>query len=318
MTPSLRLGTRRSELALHQARLARELVMRAEPELQVELVEIESDGDLDPRELAQIDERGIFAHALERALRDGRIDAAVHSSKDVELRAANDLQLAAWLPRADARDALVGDGDLQRLARHGERVATGSARRTAILHTIAPGVQPAPVRGNVRTRLQRSAERGDGACMLAMAGLVRLGITTERNDVYPLPVDVCVPDSGQGAVVVQAPGPVCPRTGFAWARIDDAATRRAAMLERELALLLGGGCEHPMGVHVELQSGRIHAFAAPSREDAGRTITLDLLGLELATLLSTSTPIDIDDAAAHAARALAPDLRAQLHLEPVA
>ncbi|MCW2972502.1 MAG: Porphobilinogen deaminase, partial [Thermoleophilia bacterium] len=107
---TLRLGTRRSPLALHQAHMAKAALEAAEPGLAIELVELVSDGDLDERQLTQIAERGIFAARLERALRDGEVDAAVHSSKDLPLEPTPDLVLAAWLPRADPRDALVGVG----------------------------------------------------------------------------------------------------------------------------------------------------------------------------------------------------------------
>lgn len=310
---ALRLGTRRSPLALFQAHAVRDAIHAVEPDRAVELVEIVSDGDRDPRELRVIGERGIFAHALERELAAGTIDAAVHSSKDLELEATPGTVLAAWLPRADPRDALVGSSvELLELPQ-GATIATGSARRMAALRTIRPDLKPVPIRGNVRGRIDRAAQRGDAGCMLAMAGLTRLGITDDPSvDVRPIAVDVVVPEAGQGAVVVQAPARSCPRTGFDWSRIDDLATRRTVQLERELTLLLGGGCEHPVGVHVELDRGVVHAFAAPSPERAGVTISHELLGLELGTLVGARDAEDADEAAAWTARELLPALRAAL------
>jgi hydroxymethylbilane synthase len=131
MSRPLRLGTRRSPLALHQADLTRTAIHAIDPDVEIEIVEIVSEGDSDPRELRDINDRGIFAHALERQLRDGTIDAAVHSSKDLALEPADDLVLAAWLPRADPRDALVNAGcALAELALNAS-IATGSARRFA-------------------------------------------------------------------------------------------------------------------------------------------------------------------------------------------
>ncbi|MCW2922655.1 MAG: porphobilinogen deaminase [Thermoleophilia bacterium] len=309
---TLRLGTRRSPLALHQANLVRDAVRAAAPDLEVELVEMTSDGDLDPRELREIGERGIFAHTLERALLAGSIDAAVHSSKDLALEETAGLELVAWLPREDPRDALVGAAFQELVA--GSTVATGSARRSAALHTAVRGVQVVPIRGNVQTRIERSLARGDTACMLAMAGLTRLGITELRDDVHPVPVEVVVPEAGQGAVVVQATAATCPRTGFGWHLVDHVATRRAVALERGLARRLGGGCEHPVGVHALLDAGRILAFAAPSPDEPGTIVAHDLLGLELATLLSTSSAADVEDAADHAAAKLAPVLAQRLGL----
>jgi hydroxymethylbilane synthase len=310
---TLRLGTRRSPLALHQARLVRDAVQAADPALEVELVEIVSDGDVDTRELREIHDRGIFAHALERRLADGEIDAAVHSSKDLALDDTAGLVLAAWLEREDPRDALVGSQvDLTELP-HGASLATGSARRMAELRTLRADLQPTPIRGNVQTRIQRAHERGDAGAILAMAGLVRLGLTSDpAYDIRAIPVDQLVPEAGQGAVVVQTVARTCPRTGFDWNLLDHVATRRAVQLERALAKLFGGGCDRPIGIHVQLETGRIHAFAAPSPDEAGTRIVWDAPGLELGTLVSVSAAEDVDDAAAWTARKVAPLLAVEL------
>ncbi len=309
MMAPLRLGTRRSPLARHQATLVRDAITRANPALAVELVEITSDGDVDPRELHEIHDRGIFAHALERQLLDGTIDAAVHSSKDLALDDTSGLVLAAWLPREDPRDALVGAGCALSDLPAGASIATGSARRMAGLRTLRADLQPRPIRGNVATRIQRAAERGDAALVLAMAGLRRLGLVDAgEHDIRAIPVDQLVPEAGQGAVVVQTTSQVCARTRFDWTAIDDAATRRGVQLERALARRFGGGCDRPVGVHVELEAGRIHAFFAPSPDDLGTRATHDVMGLELGTLVSVSAPRDVDDAAEWTAQRLAPTL----------
>jgi len=316
--PTLRLGTRRSPLALHQAHLVRDAVLEAEPSLDVELVEIVSDGDTDPRELREIGERGIFAHALERELAAGRIDAAVHSSKDLELASTNDLQLVAWLPRADPRDAFVGSTLPLRDLPDGARIATGSARRGAALRTLRGDLVPVPVRGNVQGRIERARERGDAGCLLAMAGLLRLGLVAAAQvAIEPLPVEDFVPEAGQGAVVVQARAQLCASTGFDWSRVDDVATRRAVQLERELARLLGGGCEQPVGVHVELEHGIVHAFAATSPDIAGTYVRHDAMSTELGTLVSVSSAADVDEAAAWTAAKLVPLLARELGLPAV-
>lgn len=305
----LRLGTRRSPLALHQARMTRAAIQAVEPTLRVELIEIVSEGDTDPRELREIADRGIFAHALERALHAGSIDAAVHSSKDLELTDHPELLLVAWLEREDPRDALVGAGcELLELPA-GARIATGSARRAAALRTLRADLAPVPIRGNVATRIERSRARGDAALVLAMAGLRRLGLDAEAGiDVRPIPVEQVVPEAGQGAVVVQARAQVCARTGFDWTSLDHVATRRAVQLERSLARLLGGGCTRPVGVHAQLDVGRVLAFHAPTLDAAGTVAQLDVMGLELGTLVSVRAPRDVDDAAAWTADRLAPQL----------
>lgn len=310
MMPALRLGTRRSPLALHQAHMVRDAIAAADPSIEVELVEIDSAGDLDSRELREIGERGIFASALERELRSGAIDAAVHSSKDLVLGPQDGLVLAAWLPRADPRDALVAAGCELDAIPAGATLATGSARRMSALRRLRPDLGAAPIRGNVTTRIERARERGDAGLVLAMAGLERLGI--EGVDIRTLPVDAFVPEAGQGAVVVQARAHACDSTGLAWSTIDDVATRRAVQLERELARLLGGGCERPVGVHAELGPGRLHASWAATIDEPAHVVTMDLVGLELATLLSVREALDVDDAASWTARQVAPALAADL------
>lgn len=310
---TLRLGTRRSPLAMYQAHLVRDAILAVDPQVVVELVEMTSDGDRDPRELRDIGERGIFAAHLERALVAGDIDAAVHSSKDLPLEAHPELVLVAWPEREDPRDALVGSGGrgLDELP-HGATVATGSARRTASLQAIRSDLLVEPIRGNVATRIERSAARGDAACLLAMAGLRRLGL--DEGDVLALDVDRFVPEAGQGAIVVQAAAGLDVRTGFDWSRIDHVATRRTVELERELARMLGGGCSTPVGVHVRLEDGIVHAFAAADGA-VGRVVTHEVLGLEFAPLLSVRTASDIADAVRWIADRLAPQLGAQLDVE---
>lgn len=307
--PALRLGTRRSPLALHQATLVRDALRLVDPELEVELVEIVSEGDTDPRELREIHDRGIFAHALERRLADGSIDAAVHSSKDLALDDTPGLVLAAWLPREDPRDALVNAGCELRDLPEGATIATGSARRMSGLRTVRGDLVPSPIRGNVATRIRRARERGDAGLVLAMAGLRRLGLVDAgEHDIRPIAVDELVPEAGQGAVVVQARTQVCERTGLDWSAIDHAATRRAVQLERAIAKRFGGGCDRPVGVHAQLEDGRIHVFFASSPDVVGTRAAHDVMGLELGTLVSVSAPRDVDDAAVWTAQRLAPQL----------
>jgi hydroxymethylbilane synthase len=314
----LRLGTRASPLALVQANLVRDAILALDDAPQVELVELVSDGDRDPRELRDIGERGIFAAHLERELLAGSIDAAVHSSKDLTLEDHPELVLAAWPERDDPRDALVGTGGLGISdLPPGASLATGSARRAAQLHSIRADLLTVPIRGNVRTRIDRSRERGDAGCVLAMAGLHRLGFLTETFDVTALQVEQFVPEAGQGAIVVQTRAHVCARTGFDWSRVDHVATRRTVTLEREIARMLGGGCSTPVGVHVELDAARVHAFAQADAATSGRQARHDVLGLELAPLLSVSAATDIDDAVHSIAPKLTRVLAEQLGIEQV-
>jgi len=220
---------------------------------EVELVPIVSEGDTDPRPLAEIGERGIFASALEKALLDGTIDAAVHSCKDLPLEDTAGLTLACVPFREDPRDVLCGVALSVDELPDGARIATGSARRSAALRTLRADLTPVAIRGNVATRLTRSAARGDDACMLAAAGLNRLGLRGSAGG-FALEYGQVVPEAGQGIVVVQT------RTGddtVRWDTIDDREIRWVMDVERSVAHLLGGGCEHPVGVHVNLADRRL-------------------------------------------------------------
>lgn len=274
---TLRLGTRHSPLAMAQALMVRSAIQHACPTLNIEIVEITSEGDVDMRPLADFPERGIFATALERELRAGTIDIAVHSCKDMQLEDVSDLVVCAVLEREDPRDALCNceARSISELPANAV-ISTGSARRTSILRTMRSDLQPSNIRGNVGTRLARSAERGDDACMLACAGLIRLG---RRDDIaIALPVDVCVPDAAQGVVAIQVAAQSAWRTEIPWDAISDRDTAWAATVERRVARELGGGCEQPVGVHVTHRNDGwvCHVFRAPAAGEAGVVSTVSV------------------------------------------
>lgn len=269
MPPALRLGTRRSPLALAQAGLVRDALGLAFPELDVELVPMQTRGDVDQRDFREIGQRGIFAAELEQALLEGQIDAAVHSCKDLTLDLPEGLGIAAILERDDPRDVLCGSArSIEELPR-GARIATSSMRRQASLRLLREDLQPVAIRGNVQTRLARSRERGDEACMLAAAGLRRLGLDDTPG--FALPVDRCVPEAGQGAIAVQVahrePGAEegaaavpLDRPRPDWSLIADVDAQWAVAVERAVARELGGGCDTPLGVHVDCRGGRTHGW----------------------------------------------------------
>lgn len=257
----LKLGTRTSPLAMWQANFVRLLLASSYPTLQVSLVPITTTGDTDQRAFSQINDRGLFAKELEQALLEGRIDCAVHSAKDLRLEEADGLAIAAVMTREDPHDALVGTRSIADL-QPGDTVATGSSRRKAQLLSLRPDLQVEDIRGNVQTRLKRFRERANSACILAAAGLKRLGLAPEIGQLLPL--DQFVPEAGQGAIAVQV------RSGelendvqsLDWSRLADKQATWAFSVERGVAYLLGGGCTTPIGVHVEHAKNSIHLFAA--------------------------------------------------------
>ena len=201
----MRLGTRGSPLALAQAEIVRRAYLARYPDDAVEVVVIKTEGDLDAeRPLDSFGGSGAFVKEIERALVDGRIDAAVHSAKDLAVEDAEGLELVAFLERADAHDVLIRRQrkDWEKPG-PGFRIATDSSRRRA--HWLAdawPGVEFVNIRGNVETRLDKLAAGEADALVLAAAGLRRLELSPDGEE--PIGIPVCVPALGRGAVAVQA------------------------------------------------------------------------------------------------------------------
>ncbi len=237
----MRIGTRRSALALAQANLISDMLGGAE------IVPMLAGGDADAREPAQASDKSRWVAELEDALGAGEIDLAVHSAKDVPGELADGLELLGAPARAPAEDVLCGTAELDEL-RTGARVGTSSIRRMAQLRAAREDLDVVAIRGNVDTRLRKlsdGSERLD-AIVLARAGLVRLGRGSEAGGV--LDPERFVPAPGQGVLALEG-------------RAEDAATRDAVqaitdtdafaclLAERALARELGASCNTPLGAY---------------------------------------------------------------------
>ncbi|WP_405491709.1 hydroxymethylbilane synthase [Streptomyces sp. NBC_00096] len=249
----LRLGTRRSKLAMSQSGHVAEAV-RAITGRPVELVEITTYGDVSRESLSQIGGTGVFVTALREALVRGEVDFAVHSLKDLPTAQPAELVIAAMPQREDARDALVArDGLTFEQLPDGARIGTGSPRRTSQLHAYARSlgkvIETVGIRGNVDTRIGfvRSGELD--AVVLAAAGLNRIGRGDEATDL--ICVDNVLPAPGQGALAVEC---LASDTDLisALAELDDPYTRAAVTAERALLAALEAGCSAPVGALADL------------------------------------------------------------------
>ena len=239
------LATRGSALARVQAELALAALRYAFPEEEFTTVVVDSDGDLSPAAVAPDQPgEGWFTSRLERSLRTGQVDGAVHSAKDLPTQISEDLVIAAFLPRADPRDALVTAGDTQ-LADlpQGARIGTSSPRRAAQLLALRPDLAVVPIRGNVDTRVGQVRRGEFSGCLLAMAGLLRLGRGLEGQALDP--ENECTPAPAQGAIALQARAGT--RLAEMAAHIDDSRTRRCIEAERLVLTQMGGGCQLPLG-----------------------------------------------------------------------
>lgn len=252
---ALRLGTRRSALALAQSGMVAEAVSRATGR-PVELVEITTYGDTSREALAQIGGTGVFVSALRDALLNGDVDFAVHSLKDLPTAAPEGLVLAAVPEREDPRDALVARDGLtlrelvEKTAHDGRpaRIGTGSPRRTAQLHAWARAqgvlLETVAIRGNVDTRVGLVRSGQVDAVVLAAAGLRRLGRAAEITEL--LGADTMLPAPGQGALAVECSAAATELAAQLGA-LDHPATRAAVAAERALLAALEAGCSAPVG-----------------------------------------------------------------------
>ncbi|MFI6421580.1 hydroxymethylbilane synthase [Streptomyces sp. NPDC050842] len=255
---ALRLGTRRSKLAMaqsgHVADAVRQLTGRP-----VELVEITTYGDTSREHLAQIGGTGVFVAALRDALLAGDVDFAVHSLKDLPTTPHPDLVVAAIPKREDPRDVLIARAGvtLDRLPK-GARVGTGSPRRMAQLHAYAQShdleITCVPIRGNIDTRVGYVHSGELDAVVLAAAGLNRIGGTAELTgslSLDHLSVDTVLPAPGQGALAIECPASDAELVATL-AALDDPHTRAAVTAERSLLAALEAGCSAPVGALADL------------------------------------------------------------------
>ena len=246
--PTIRIASRASRLALVQVELVAAALHAAHPDLQVEVIEINTEGDLDRKTpLRILGGRGVFVKGVEDALLDGRADVAVHSLKDVPSEPVPGLTIAAIPQRADPRDVLVASGG-RTLAElpAGARVGTSSQRRTALLHALRPDLETVEIRGNVDTRIQKVHDGEADAVILAASGMDRLGRLSEATQCFE--AMEFLPAPGQGALGVQCRSDDRDTLELLHA-LDDPATRAATEAERGLLAALGTGCSLPVGAY---------------------------------------------------------------------
>lgn len=257
-TKPFRIGTRGSPLALAQASETRARLMVAHglPEEMFEIVVLSTKGDrITDRALSEIGGKGLFTEELEEQLLSGDLDFAVHSSKDMPTKIPEGLMLSAYLPREDARDAVVGRtaptlAELPIAA----TVGSSSLRRQALIRRLRPDIKVITFRGLVDTRLRKLAEGEVDATLLAFAGLKRLGKTdvpTQLLDPTEFP-----PAPAQGAICIES------RIGDRRILdlldpINDRATFDAVTCERAFLGALDGSCRTPIAGYATVDGSDI-------------------------------------------------------------
>ena len=304
----LRLGTRSSALALAQSGGVAATVI-AELGREVELIGVQTQGDLSSAAIPSMGSTGVFVTALRDALLRGDVDFAVHSYKDLPTAPAEGLVIAAVPPRADARDALIArDGLTLGELPAGSRVGTGSPRRAAQLLALGLGLVVVPIRGNVDTRIRKVIEGELDGVVLARAGLARLDRLDEITEtIDPLQM---LPAPAQGALALECRADDDEVRGLL-AALEDPHARATVAAERALLGALEAGCSAPVGAMAEVAEGddglevflrglvaaadgsdAVRLSATGSITDAagvGRHLAAELLDLGAATFLG-STP----------------------------
>ena len=266
---ALRIGTRRSALALAQAAEVRRSL--AVHDVRVEIVPMTTSGDegataaAGPQGL-----KGLWIDTILEALDNGEIDLAVHSAKDLPAEEDDGFVIAAVPLRAEPWDVLITrePGALP----PGAAIGTSALRRQAQLLAGFPGVIVRDLRGNVDTRLRKLAEGEVDAAVLAAAGLQRLGIAPAHA--VPLPLNVMVPAPGQGCLALQCRDDD-DHTREALAPLDHAASHAALDAERSVMWRLGGGCALPLGAYAEQIEGGLRLTAVIAVPDGSEILRVE-------------------------------------------
>ncbi len=307
-TIPLRLGTRRSALAMAQSGMVAREVARVTGR-PVELVEITTYGDTSREHLAQIGGTGVFVSALRDALLEGRIDLAVHSLKDLPTADPEGLLLAAVPEREDVRDALVAREGLdlaelvEKCVGRPARIGTGSPRRMAQLNAWAAAngasIETVAIRGNVDTRIGFVHSGELDAVVLATAGLNRLGRGTEVTQ--HLDPELMLPAPGQGALAIECRADAV-ELAAALGALDHAPTRVAVVAERALLAALEAGCSAPVAALATVSSRSELRLEGVVGTIDGATLLM----------MSTTGPLVLDETAERQAAALGHALAARL------
>jgi hydroxymethylbilane synthase len=260
MKDRLVIGSRGSKLALTQAGLIKAGLEALNPAIQVRIEIIKTSGDVKTDPLSVIGGKGVFTKELEDALLDGRIDAAVHSLKDLPTIIPERLDIPAICKREDPRDALVLSGKLEgmdasiRALPKNATIGTSSPRRLTQLKHLRRDLVFRDLRGNVDTRLRKLDEGLYDALVLACSGLRRLGL--ERRISAPLPTSQMLPAVGQGALGIETRVDDAETVDVV-RKLDHKFTRLACMAERAFLRALGGGCQLPIAAYAVVREKRI-------------------------------------------------------------
>lgn len=271
--PALVLGTRGSLLARTQTGHVADQLRAAGCEVTIEVVQTTGDVKREAP-IASLGREGVFVHELERALKEGRVDAAVHSCKDLPTTDTAGLAVVAIPQRVTPFDMLVtADGAPLDQLPEGAVIGTSSIRRATQLKKLRPDIQTAPLRGNIDSRLQRVTSGDYAGIVLAAAGLERVGLSDRGAELLEPPR--FWPAIAQGALAIQ----IRTNEESLWSSlslIDDAESHRAIEAERSCLAALAGGCLAPIGGYAREKGGQLELTACVLENTASGVARIDV------------------------------------------
>jgi len=291
------IATRASRLALWQAGHVKERLEQLHPGTRVDLLPLTTSGDqMVDRRLDQAGGKGLFVKELESAMAEGRADLAVHSMKDVPAELPPGFTLAAITAREDPRDAFLSNR-YRALADMPPRavVGTSSLRRAAQVSERYPQLEIRLLRGNVETRIAKLDGGEYDAIVLAVAGLLRLGLAERITS--RLAIDESLPAPGQGALGIECRGARADVLALL-APLADLGTAQCVYAERAVSRALGGSCALPLGAYAVMAAGRIELQALVASADGRRVLRAHAAGTD---------PEEVGARAAHSLRAQGAD-----------
>ena len=275
MKPTIRIGTRRSTLALWQANwVASELEAAG---VHCKLIPMDTTGDrMLNVPIPEIGSKGVFTMELEQELEKGNIDLAVHSAKDMPSELPEGFEIIAFTRREKAHDVLVAAVNNLHL-NQAITVGTSSTRRLALLKYHYPGIRTIPVRGNLQTRINKLKSGQMDALMLAFAGVHRLGL----NDMirHNFPVNQFVPAVGQGSMAIEVSKKLDPQViGKIYEAVNHPETEDCLIAERAFLYGIQGGCSIPAFAHAKLDGNEISIQAGVVSLDGQQLVQFELSG----------------------------------------
>lgn len=294
----IRIGTRKSALAVAQTELVADLLKRSWPQLAIELVGKQTEGDrILEKPLLEFGGKGVFISEFEQALLQGDIEFAVHSAKDLPMDLEEGLGILAVVKRGDPRDVLIIPSGSNLSGKEEIVVGTSSLRRKIQIEEIGAAMWPGSkircenLRGNINTRLLKLSEGNYDAIILAAAGLERLKLQeSPAFDFHYFDCETFIPAGGQGTLAIE--GRLKSGNESLIKPIEDEDARLCLTLERKVLRLLNAGCHEPIGIYSRLREEKIEVFGILGRGDSikrihlwGERDNLDELALQAARAL---------------------------------